>query len=205
LIAFLIYAVGVSLSGVMAPGPATAATVLAGTHRKHAGILISLGHGIVEFPLMVLVVSGITLLEAPWIKTAVGLAGGTALLLMGASMLLSLRKPTVESPAIARKDPILTGIVVTAGNPYFLIWWVTVGMALCVQAVAFGRWGFAVFALVHWLCDVAWLEVISIASYGGSKLLGPKARKLILLVCGAAMLFFGCTFIYTAVAAWPAN
>ena len=202
LVVFLISAVVISLSGVMAPGPATAATVLAGTTRKHAGLLISLGHGLIEFPLMVLVMSGVTLLASRWVRVPIGLAGGLCLLAMGAGMLLALRRPDDADAPASRRGPVLTGVIVTGGNPFFLLWWVTVGMALCTQAMEFGPWAFMIFAVVHWLCDVVWLEALSIASYKGSKLLGGNARKIVLAVCGAAMLFFGCKFIYAA--AWLA-
>lgn len=40
-------AAGISLSGVMAPGVITAATLAAGTRNPHAGALVAVGHGIV--------------------------------------------------------------------------------------------------------------------------------------------------------------
>jgi len=52
--AFLLSTVAISLSGVMAPGPITAATLAAGARGRHAGAMICLGHVVVELPLILL-------------------------------------------------------------------------------------------------------------------------------------------------------
>ena len=200
LLSFLAQAVGVSLSGVMAPGPATAATIMAGMQRKHAGLMIALGHAVVEVPLMLLVMWSVTLLESDWFSITVGLIGGACLLYMGGAMLAAMRKPIAQGGATAARGPFLTGIVVTGGNPYFLLWWPTVGLTLCTRAIEFGPAAFALFAFVHWLCDLIWMEVLSVTSFTGSKWLGPKRQKYILAVCGVALMLFGLKF--AAEAAW---
>ena len=58
MITFLLTATAISLSGVLAPGPMTAATLAAGTRSRHAGAIIALGHGVVEFPLMLVIIAG---------------------------------------------------------------------------------------------------------------------------------------------------
>jgi threonine/homoserine/homoserine lactone efflux protein len=55
---FLLSVIGISLSGVMAPGPLTAATITKGYNDKYAGVFIALGHGIIELPLMVVIYFG---------------------------------------------------------------------------------------------------------------------------------------------------
>ena len=59
MLAFLVSAVAISLSGVIAPGPVTAATLAAGARHRHAGVMIALGHAIVEVPLILLLVGGV--------------------------------------------------------------------------------------------------------------------------------------------------
>ena len=56
LLLFLGQVVVISLSGVMAPGPVTAAAIGMGARSRYAGMLLAIGHGIVEFPLMILIV-----------------------------------------------------------------------------------------------------------------------------------------------------
>lgn len=197
--AFLLKALVISLSGVMAPGPVTAATVAAGTRQRHAGGLIALGHGAVELPLAVLILLGVgRVFRLEMVKIGIGLVGGGFLLLMGGQMLAGLGKGQTAAAPAGGRHPFWTGVILSGGNPYFLLWWATIGLALATQAAGFGLAGFALFALVHWLCDLAWLEALSWATFKGSALLGGRPQKVVLAVCAAALLVFGVMFIYAA-------
>jgi threonine/homoserine/homoserine lactone efflux protein len=172
----------------------------AGVRRRHAGAWIAVGHGIVEFPLMVLIVLGVgAVLQARWFNVTVGLAGGATLLLMGGMMIEGLRRNTSQADAAQTAKPLWTGIVLTACNPFFLLWWATVGLKLTTQAVALGVLAFALFAVIHWLCDLVWLEAISLASHRGVKPLGPRSQKVVLALCGATMAGFGVYFLWVAI------
>jgi threonine/homoserine/homoserine lactone efflux protein len=199
LLMFLLTVVGISLSGVMAPGPVTAATLTAGSRSRHAGALIALGHGVVELPLMLLIMAGLgKMLASEAMKIGIGLTGGMFLLLMGGQMLRSLKKGDDPGSKYAHKKPLYIGILLTAGNPYFLLWWATTGMALAARSWELGVLAFALFALIHWLCDFFWLEALSWASFNGSKLISEKNQRIVLLVCALALVFFGCMFIWDA-------
>ena len=199
LITFLAQAVVISLSGVMVPGPLTAATLATGSTRKHAGLLISVGHGIVEFPLMLLIMGGLAaVVQRQGFRVGVALAGGVVLLAMGAGM---LRRPSGrEGPArrYGSRGLVLTGMLLSLGNPYFLLWWATVGLALATQAVRLGVLAFGLFALVHWLCDLVWLEVLSLGAFKGVHLLGGRTGRVITFICAAVLLAFGAAFIIGA-------
>jgi threonine/homoserine/homoserine lactone efflux protein len=196
---FLLKAVAISLSGVMGPGPITAASLAAGGRFRHAGAFIALGHAVVELPLILLLAAGVgTFLKSPAVKAGIGLAGGAVLVLMGAQLLLSLPKKAAEQVAAARRRPFITGIVLTGANPYFLLWWATVGLALATQAAGYGALALVVFGIVHWLCDLVWLEVLSYAGFQGSRAFGLRSQKVIALVCGLALLGFGLDFLYDA-------
>ncbi|MCE5325728.1 MAG: LysE family translocator [Planctomycetaceae bacterium] len=193
---FLGSAIVISLSGVMAPGAITAATIAAGARNRHAGSLIALGHGVVEFPLMVLIVLGAShFLQGRGAQIGIGLVGGAVLVFTAIMTLLGLRGGSEPAPHTQRWGPLVTGIVLSAANPYFLVWWATVGLALTTRAMGLGVWAFAIFAVVHWALDLIWLEALSMGSSHGARLLGPRAQKAVLVLCSAAMLFFAATFI----------
>jgi len=197
---FLIEVVVISLSGVMAPGPVTAAAIGMGTRSRYAGALIAVGHGVVEFPLMILIVLGVgRILKLPTAQIVIGLAGGIFLLIMAIQMLKSLHSAGKQQGKVTKSAPVLTGIILSAGNPYFLLWWATIGLALATTAVGIGIWAFVLFAIVHWLCDLVWLGVLSWASFKGSVLLGPRGMRIVLMICSAALFIFGLFFIYNAV------
>jgi threonine/homoserine/homoserine lactone efflux protein len=201
LILFLFQTVVISLSGVMAPGPVTAATFAAGTRSRHAGGLIALGHGVVEFPLMLLLMAGMsTLFRSEGVRIGIGLVGGAFLLHMGVQMLKGLGKTDESIAKFTAANPIWIGIALTAGNPYFLLWWATVGLSLAGRAIELGVLAFGLFAVVHWLCDLIWLEALSLASFKGTSLLGGRSQKIVLGVCAVALIVVGGMFVYDAVA-----
>ena len=190
----------ISLSGVMAPGPVTAAAIGMGARSRYAGMLLAIGHGIVEFPLMILIVLGMgRILKLPTAQIAIGLAGGAFLLMMAIGMLRSLRSAGMQETKVAKSAPMLAGIILSATNPYFLFWWATVGLALATTATGMGIWAFALFAVVHWLCDFIWLGALSWASFKGTGLFGSRSQQIVLMICAVALFFFGLFFIYKAV------
>ncbi len=200
LLFFLSEVVVISLSGVMAPGPVTAAAIGMGTRSRYAGPLIAVGHGVVEFPLMILIVLGVgRILKLPTAQIVIGLAGGIFLLIMAIQMLKSLHSAEKQQGKVTKSAPVLAGIILSAGNPYFLLWWATIGLALATTATGIGIWAFALFAIIHWLCDLIWLSALSWASFKGSVLLGPRGMRIVLMICSAALFIFGLFFIYNAV------
>jgi threonine/homoserine/homoserine lactone efflux protein len=148
----------------------------------------------------------------------IGLAGGVFLIMMSIQTILKAlaSAPVAEvAPATGAGanhgfttglsfglgKPILAGIILTASNPYFLVWWATVGLALATQAAGWGMWAFALFALTHWSVDLIWLQILSWASSKGSVFFGPHFQRIVLLICALALLGFGLFFIFSAIRA----
>ena len=198
-LAFLLEASLISLSGVMAPGPLTTVTVGKGSRSPHVGGLVAVGHGIVEFPLMVFIFYGLgSLLARVHVRAIIALVGGLFLLLMGLDMFRSIQRSNVEPGADAR-SPILAGMLLSVGNPYFLVWWATVGATLISRSMTFGWPGFASLAVVHWLCDLGWLYFLSVVSFRGGQFFGRRFQRVLFALCGGFLLFFGGKFIADAV------
>jgi threonine/homoserine/homoserine lactone efflux protein len=197
LLLFLSNVLLISLTGALAPGPVTAAAIGMGSSNRFAGTLMALGHGIVEFPLMLLLLLGVDrLLKRPRMSTFIGLAGGGFLVFLAIQMFQGLGASGAEPVQATGSSPLVAGILLSAGNPYFLVWWATVGLALITMARStFGLWAFGLMALVHWSCDLIWLTILSWASFQGSTLLGPTGQRVVLAVCAATMLGFGLYFI----------
>jgi len=182
----------------MAPGPITFATIGKGSKNPHAGALISLGHGIVEFPLIFLIFIGFdSLIDTPYVRESIGITGGAFLLWMGVDILRGLKIAEIKDK-MEKRTPIAAGAFLSLGNPYFIIWWATVGAALIMRSASFGFLWFAVFAVIHWLCDFLWLYFLSIISYKGGVFFGKKFQKGIFLICGIFLFFLGGKFIFNA-------
>ena len=195
---FIFTIVGISLSGVMAPGPITAATLAAGERNRHAGAWVCAGHVLVEFPLILLLAAGLgTFLQSKGIRAGIGLVGGVLLLLMGVQLLVSLRRAETGSTASVQRHPLWIGVVLSGANPYFILWWATVGLTLTSQAMEFGILALVLFAVLHWMCDLGWLEVLSFAGFKGSAF-GRRSQMVISVVCAAMLLGFGVKFVWDA-------
>ena len=196
---FLVQVIVISCSGVMQPGPVTATVITMGTRNRYAGTLMAIGHGIVEFPLMVVIVLGVgKFFELRGVQIVIGLAGGLFLIFMAIQGLSGLKAKAEAEPKALSGKPILAGIILSAGNPFFLIWWATVGLALATQAVQWGIWAFVLFALTHFSMDLIWLQILSWASFKGSEFLGPRGLRIVLMICSVALLIFGLVFVYNA-------
>ncbi len=196
--AFLLEAVLISLSGVIAPGPVTAITVSKGTKSPHAGAMIALGHGIVEIPLMILILYGFgDLLKITYIKAIIGLLGGLFLLKMGLGLLKGIKQVRIDS-VNGPSSPLLAGIILTLANPYFLVWMATIGSILIFRSYAFGLLGFTIFMIAHWSCDFLWLYFLSALSFKGGQFFGKRLQQVLFVICGIFLLFFSTKFIYDA-------
>jgi len=188
--AFLFEAVLISLSGVMAPGPVTTVVVGKGSESPHAGALVAVGHGIVEIPLMIAVFYGIGyLLDLPYVKAVIALVGGAFLLMMGIGMFRSIKQGVVGGSGNGR-SPVIAGVMLSIGNPYFLVWWGTVGAVLIMRSAQYGVMGFLVFAVAHWLCDFLWDYFLSALSFKGGQFFGRRFQQVVFAVCGVFLLFF---------------
>jgi threonine/homoserine/homoserine lactone efflux protein len=201
-LSFLAQVLVLSLSGSMAPGPVTAATLQAGARRQHAGFWLAVGHGVVEFPLIaviVLVTGAGDLLQSQAFRQTVGVLGGLSLVGMAALMLAGLRPRPGDAKPVRTAGPVVSGIVLTITSPYFLVWWATVGMAMATRASELGIVALVLFAAMHWVSDAAWLEILSLASYRGAKVFGPRSQVVVTVVCAAAMAVFGVIFLRDAI------
>jgi threonine/homoserine/homoserine lactone efflux protein len=197
LLVFLIQAFVISLSGVMAPGPVTTSAVAMGSRNRYAGVLIGVGHCIIELPLVVLLILGLgTFFKSNAAQVTIGLGGGLFLLFMAVGMFRDIKKVGLEKQSFKSSDPVLAGIMLSGSNPYFPLWWLAVGLNLVIRASQFGAYAIVLFALIHWLCDCVWLQILSWASFKGTRIFGLKGKRVVLGVCGATLAVFGCLFLW---------
>ena len=193
--AFLFETVLLSLSGVMAPGSVTAVTVGKGSESPHAGALIAVGHGIIEFPLMISLYFGSGyFLQQQSVKGTIALVGGAFLAVMAVSMFGSIRKSELAHGRYIH-SPVAAGFLLSIANPYFIVWWATVGAALVMRSTTFGVTGFVLFAILHWLCDFVWYYFLSALSFRGGRFFGQGFQKAVFAICGTALLFFAGKFV----------
>jgi threonine/homoserine/homoserine lactone efflux protein len=198
--ALILTITAISLTGAMAPGPVTAVTITKGAMRPGAGALVALGHGIVEIPVVILIGLGFTtVLAVPGVRVAVGLAGGAVLIWMSVGLLRTREQVSGEREDV-RGGCVLAGLTTTVANPYWLVWWATVGATLVASASMWGLVGIVAFALAHWACDLGWLSFLSWGVFTSRRLWTPRIYRGILVACGVVLAGFGVYFIVSTVA-----
>jgi threonine/homoserine/homoserine lactone efflux protein len=199
---FLTSVAFISLSGVLIPGPLFAVTIEKAAKRKTAGILIAIGHGVVEFPLMFLIFFLLNEFEVPWyVQAGIGIVGGSLMMFMGVQTFRNRNRPN-EKYAGSRQESLIAGIRTTVANPGFILWWLTIGTALVLNAKIFGLAGFSVFAGLHWSCDFVWYTVVAFVIFKSHKFWTPTIHKAIMFFCVAILVSFGAWFFTSAL--WQA-
>jgi len=78
-------------------------------------------------------------------------------------------------------------------NPYWWVWWATIGLAFIVQfEISFKQWPrLLAFFLGHEAGDLIWYLMVSTLTFFGIRRLNRKAFYGILILCAAFMIFFG--------------
>ena len=194
---FLTFAASViviSASGVMSPGPLFASTISISAKQKLAGFKIALGHTVVEMPLILLISLGtISLNSFPQFRFWITIFGAVSIFAFSGIQIISLK-------GVARKDikygSFLTGVLFTGFNPFFLIWWFTIGMKLITDAMsAWAFWGIPILFGLHIWMDYAWLGFVSITASKSAKLLSSKQYKIFMIGINVMMIYFGISFI----------
>jgi threonine/homoserine/homoserine lactone efflux protein len=192
-----------SLSGVMMPGPMFTVTIAKSLKSPWAGVLVSLGHAVVEVPLIVAVYFGLRGFFGNEIfQLVLSLLGGGMIVWMGYDLFRS-RKKIVKEGKDTSYNAFTAGILMSGLNPFFLFWWATVGLRLLLAFTdAVGSWALPFFIIVHWLCDLVWLSVVSFTIYKTHSFWGEKVQEWVFIVLSVALLYFGGQFVVKGIIAY---
>jgi threonine/homoserine/homoserine lactone efflux protein len=190
---------GVSFSGVIAPGPMFAVTLAKSYKSPWAGTLMSLGHAVVEVPLILLIYFGFArFFENETVQIALAILGGSMILWMGISMFID-RFKIVQQGKDFPYPAFVAGITMSALNPFFLLWWATAGSLLVMQFLTFGLNGLWVLISVHWLCDLAWLTFVSHFIYRTRHFMGVRFQEWIFIATSLFLTGFGIYYITSGI------
>ncbi len=186
----------IGLTGALAPGPTLVATInasLAGNWT--AGLRVSLGHIIIETGIVFLIILGLASVAAPF-TTAIAVIGGMALVIFGAMTVTGSRTATLSAaPQQAATSPCMAGFLTSAANPYFWIWWLTVGSALLISSLEGGLILAAAFMAGHWAADTGWFTFVSTSVAKGKTILSDTLYHRIMAACGVFLILFGLYYL----------
>ena len=94
--------------------------------------------------------------------------------------------------------PIIIGLLASLSNPYWTLWWATIGLGYLVAAMKFGLWGVIAFFFGHVTADFSWYSIISLGVSRGKSLLKDKTYQIMIRVCALFLLGFGAWFLLSA-------
>ena len=195
---FLGLVIVISASGVMSPGPLFAANVMYGLREgKISGIKMAIGHTIVEFPLILLLGVGFFSIESiPEIRTIITILGAIGLFGFAILQIRSVTKQEFSLETKSGQGPFMAGILLSALNPFFIIWWLTIGLVLISESIQnFGIIGIVILFLFHIWMDYAWLFTIAIFSSKAKNYLSKRNFKMIIIGLSVVLIYFGIDFV----------
>ena len=195
---FLGLVIVISASGVMSPGPLFAANVMYGLREgKISGIKMAIGHTIVEFPLILLLGVGYFSIESiPEIRTVITILGAIGLFGFAILQIRSVTKQKFSLETKSGQGPIVTGILLSALNPFFIIWWLTIGLVLISESIQnFGILGIVILFLFHIWMDYVWLFTIAAFSSKAKNYLSKRNFKIIIIGLSIMLIYFGIEFL----------
>lgn len=196
----IIEIISLTSSGAFSPGPLTFSAIILGMKRGwRAGFLEAVGHTLFEFPLVVLIGLGaVHIVRNDFFLRIAGIIGGLALLIFSLLLsmdLISLKRSGERSFLKISGEPILTGFLFTALNPYFIVWWSTVGLKLIIDIILFGGILFILLLYpLHVWMDYAWLSLVSYLSSKGKKL-GVRVQAILIILFIITLTYYGIKFI----------
>jgi len=192
------------LSGVLIPGTVFVAVVLQATRKGwKVGPLIVLGHALLETGFGIALVLGLSaIMGIRIVRTTIGFVGGVFLLWMGFSLLKSSRHaeiltiPGGKEPKSVSSSPVLAGLVASSINPYFYVWWATVGNVFTMKGLELaGLLGVAIFLFSHWMSDLSWYTLISLSVGKSRRYMSNRIYRMVLGVCGMFLIVLGLAFM----------
>ena len=190
---FLGLVIVISASGVMSPGPLFAANVMYGLREgKISGIKMAVGHTIVEFPLILLLGIGFFSIESvPEIRTTITVLGAIGLFGFAFLQIRAVTKQKFSLETKSGQGPFVAGILLSALNPFFIVWWLTIGLVLISESIQI----FGIFGIVIIWMDYAWLFTIAAFSSRAKNYLSKRNFKIIIIGLSVVLVYFGIEFL----------
>jgi threonine/homoserine/homoserine lactone efflux protein len=203
LLLFIATSFAVGLTGALVPGPMLTVTISDSIKKGFiAGPMVVLGHFIAELSIIILIFAGLGLfISSSTAVFIIGTLGGFIMLLMGYRIIGSnhVNEIQMEEDSSNRYGPVLSGILTSLSNPFFFIWWATIGWAFMFKGLELaGIFGVLGFLIGHWASDMSWFSLVSFFTSRGSNIMTEKHYKVLMNLSGVFLMILGVYFILNA-------
>lgn len=195
----------VGFSGALMPGPVSMVTISqSARHGFWAGPLVTAGHAMVEIAAVAALAMGLgKVFKRSLIAGLIGLLGGGFLLWMGVDIArsgwvgIALELEPGEMGGLTAFGSVGAGVLATISNPYWVVWWASVGASYVVLALRRGLPGLAAFFSGHILSDLSWNSLLAFLIASGRRFLSLSFYRGVLVVCGLILVALALYFIYS--------
>jgi threonine/homoserine/homoserine lactone efflux protein len=198
----------VAFSGALMPGPMLT-LVIASVAQKGfwTSVFIVIGHSILELLIVISFYLGVLkYLDNPLVIKIISIVGGAFLIYMAVSIIVSIARKKIkldlDAKSIAKNlgtknTFIITGkgILISLANPYWYVWWLTIGATFMIKSVQHSFGGVAFFYTGHILADFIWYLFVGFLVSTGRRFFNQKIYIGILIVCSLFLLYLGVRFI----------
>jgi threonine/homoserine/homoserine lactone efflux protein len=201
---FVVTVVLITASGALAPGPLFFQTISQGAKTgARSGLIFSISHTVVEFSLIMLLTFGLLAVKNEvFIRNIIGILGGVVLIIFGLYQIVGLlkKKEITQNQEVPSHRLFFIGILFTAFNPYFILWWLTVGSNLILLALEFAALAGVVFMfLCHVWMDYVWLITVAYFAKRGVNALSSRWYRVVVGLFGVILIYFGVLFLSDAI------
>ena len=198
----------VAFSGALMPGPMLT-LVIASVAQKgfRTSVFIVIGHSILELLIVISFYLGVLkYLDNPLVIKIISIVGGAFLIYMAVSIIVSIARKKIkldlDAKSIAKNlgtknTFIITGkgILISLANPYWYVWWLTIGATFMIKSVQHSFGGVAFFYTGHILADFIWYLFVGFLVSTGRRFFNQKIYIGILIACSLFLLYLGVRFI----------
>jgi threonine/homoserine/homoserine lactone efflux protein len=199
-----------AITGAMSPGPLLTYTIMSAIRDKKKGYMVGIwiiaGHAILESAIIIAILLGFSaFLGNVVFVRVISIVGCGCLIFFGVSIFVRAARGKISADFLEGTDtgtdmksrwldrPVLGGILVSMSNPYWWIWWVTIGGAFLAQfKITITDWDMLLaFFIGHEAGDLAWYAPVSFLTHFGRKKLDKTVYTIVLVLCGIFMVGFG--------------
>ena len=195
---FALTVIIISVSGVMSPGPLFTANIMYGLKEgTQSGLKIAAGHTVIELPLIIFLAVGVISLETiPEFKTTIVLLGAIGLFGFAGLQIKNVLTKKMQTGMQVKHGAFLTGILFSALNPFFIIWWFTIGFKLISDSIEiWSYWGIGILFGVHIWMDFVWLGFVAFSASKAGNILSNQNYRILMIALSGVLIYFGISFV----------
>lgn len=202
IIQLMITTVAISISGAFSPGPLTISAMTIGARKiANGGLLVALGHMIFELPYVLFLALFFIRIDDIFLNSMYVAYALTTLIfffimffaynnLKDGWRIIKTHQLEISEKWVFTSNPIIVGVLLTALNPYFLLWWVSVGLPLIQASISMGFTYLFLMYVAHVWLDYLWLITMGFAGEKSSKILKSNGYGLLLMSLGLLLVIF---------------